>query len=50
VVDVIFGDQNQKLSNHNVVNGLSYLSEDIAISRFIMEEGFPPEFNDETDK
>ena len=29
-----------------VLNGLSYITDDLALARFILEAGFPVEFND----
>ncbi len=33
-----------------VLNGLSYVTDDLTLARFIFEEGFPMDFNEESNK
>jgi len=39
-------EEKQATNIKQVMNGLSYVTDDLTIARFIMEAGFPVEFND----
>lgn len=40
-------EEKQATNIKQVLNGLSYITDDITITRFIVETGFPEEFTDE---